>query len=62
MIYYCSDGTRYEVDAFLWSNPDLPHWKRLSMFWAYIPLLIWRFIKGSPIFLATKKISKEFNP
>lgn len=55
VTYYCSDGSRYEVTAFLWSNPDLPHWKRLSCFWFYLPCLFWRFITGKPVFLGEKK-------
>lgn len=50
MIHHKLEATHY-----LWSVPDLPHWLRLSLFWIYIPMLIWRFIQGKPIVFAQYK-------
>ena len=50
---------RLEVSAYLWSEPDFKHWQRLSLFWFYLPVLIWRFLIGKPVLLAEKRTTNR---
>lgn len=40
-----------KINAYLWSCPDLPHWKRLILAWFYIPYLIICFLRGTPVLI-----------
>ena len=51
--------TAWKITHWLWCNPSLPHWQRLSMFWCYIPWLVWRFLIGKPVVLAEEVVIVE---
>ena len=53
--YIDTDGTEYRITEFLWSCPMMATWIRLALFWAYIPYLIYHFIRGTPVWIAGKK-------
>ena len=40
-----------KIVEWLWTSPDMPHWKRLLLFWIYIPYLIYHFIRGTPVLI-----------
>ena len=45
------DNEGLKISAYLWSCPDLPHWKRLAFFWFFIPMLLWYYLLGKPVLI-----------
>jgi hypothetical protein len=41
-----------KITAYLWSNPDLPHWQRLLLSPLYIIFLIWCVLIGKHVVVA----------
>ena len=50
---------KMKIDAYLWSSPDLKHWKRLSLFWFFLPILFYRFIVGKPVLLGCYALPQD---
>ena len=44
---------------YLWSCPDLPTWKRLFLFWIYIPILIWAYVIGKDVIIGRWSKDRE---